>query len=282
MAHFIDQDVSNAAAAIRELAGAVAPRIAVVLGSGLGEVANFLEQPRQLDYFDLTGFPHTAIEGHAGCLQFGLVGALPVLVLQGRVHYYESGRADAMAVPLRAAKAAGCEMLLMTNAAGSLRQGEGPGSLMLINDHINFMGTNPLIGAARDGSAFVDMTAAYDPQMNSGLRAAAARENIPLFDGVYACFTGPSFETPAEIRAAGILGASAVGMSLVPETILARHCGLRVAGISVITNFAAGVGTEPLSHGQTMRAATAAARSVRVLIEAYLTDLANAMGRVQQ
>ena len=242
----------------------------MLLGSGLGAVADILPDPGRLDYFDLPGFPHTAIEGHQGCVLAGTLHGVSVVFLQGRVHYYESGRADVMAVPMQALKAAGCEVLLMTNAAGSLDVEAGPGSLMMITDHINFTGTNPLIGSARGGAAFVDMTEAYDPTLRTLLEVAARQAGLRLHEGVYACFSGPSFETPAEIKSAGILGANAVGMSLVPEAILARFSGLRVAAVSIITNYAAGISTTPLSHQQTMQAASDAAASVKLLVAAFL------------
>ena len=269
-----DKDAETGARALRELCGGQAPRVAVVLGSGLGEVADVLSEPSRLDYFDLPGFPHTAIEGHKGRVLAGQLEGMPVVFLQGRVHYYESGRADAMAVPMQALKAAGCEVLLMTNAAGSLEPDAGPGSLMMITDHINLTGTNPLIGSARGGAAFVDMTEVYDKALRGHLRDGARRAGLELHEGVYACFSGPSFETPAEIRAVRVLGANAVGMSLVPEAILARFSGLRVAAVSVVTNFAAGISTEALSHQQTMQAATEAASSMRQLVGAFLSEFA--------
>lgn len=265
-----ERDVAAGAATLIELCGGRTPSIAVVLGSGLGDAGVLGTPLGQLDYFDLPGFPHTAIEGHQGRVLASEVDGLILLMLQGRVHYYESGRADAMDLPLKTLKAAGCDTLLMTNAAGSLEADAGPGAMMLVTDHINFTGTNPLIGAARDGSAFVDMTQAYDPELRALMRQAGQELSMPLSEGVYACFSGPSFETPAEIRAAGILGANAVGMSLVPETILARHAGLRVVALSVITNFAAGISDEALSHQQTMRAAGAAASDVRALLDRFL------------
>jgi len=270
----LDKDAEACARALRELCGDEAPRVAVVLGSGLGEVAHILSEPDRLDYFDLPGFPHTAIEGHKGRVLAGTLHDVPILLLQGRVHYYESGRADAMAIPMQALKAAGCEVLLMTNAAGSLEAEAGPGSLMMITDHINFTGTNPLIGSARGGAAFVDMTEAYDPALQTLLRAAAGHTGLHLHEGVYACFSGPSFETPAEIKAVGILGANAVGMSLVPEAILARFSGLRVAAVSIITNYAAGISKTPLSHRQTMQVASEGAASVKLLVAAFLAGFA--------
>ena len=267
--------VGQAAASLLALTGGAVPALTVVLGSGLGAVAELLTESRQLDYRSIPGFPNPTIPGHAGQVHAGRIGDLPMLVLQGREHYYENGRADAMSIALRAVRATGCGILLMTNAAGSLRREAGPGSLMVITDHINLMGINPLIGAVSDGSGFVDMRGAYDPLLNQRLHAAASESGLRLHEGVYACFSGPSFETPAEIRAAGALGANAVGMSLVPETIIARHCGLRVAAISVITNFAAGTGDEALSHQQTMRAAADAAGSVARLVEAFVQVFAD-------
>jgi purine-nucleoside phosphorylase len=192
-----------------------------------------------------------------------------VAVLGGRAHYYERGDAGVMRAPLEALRALGAERLILTNAAGSFRPDVPPGELMLVTDHINFAGTNPLIGEATD-ARFVNMTDAYDPDMRRGLAAAAAAERVALAAGVYAWYSGPSFETPAEIRALKLLGADAVGMSTVPEVILARFLGLRVAAISTITNMAAGMSAEVLSHAHTKAMAPLGAAKLERVLRRYL------------
>ena len=258
----------GAIAEILRRAGTAVPRLGLVLGSGLGPVAEAVSEAIVIPYGEIPGFPRPSIEGHDGRLVLGRLGSLPVAVLQGRAHYYESGRADVMSIPLAALAGLGCEMLLLTNAAGSLRRSVGPGSLMLISDHINFAGANPLIGVT-DGSQFIDMSAVYDPALRQAFLEAAASLDMTLATGTYMWFSGPSFETPAEIHAADLLGADAVGMSTVPEAILARHAGLRVAAVSVITNLAAGMDEAALSHETTMALAAQGAETLRRLVTAF-------------
>ena len=246
------------------------PKVAVVLGSGLGTFADEVKAIATIPYGELPGFPQTTVGSHAGRLVLGHVGKTPVAVLQGRAHYYERGQADEMAGAIRALAEAGCETLLQTNAAGSLRLDMPPGSLMAISDHINFTGVNPLFGVGSGNSRFVDMVDAYDPKLVARLLAAAKVANIVCHEGVYIWFCGPSFETPAEIRAARTLGADAVGMSTVPETIVARHAGLKVAGLSLMTNYAAGMSHDKLGHEQTMAVAREAADRVRRLLRTFL------------
>ena len=265
---------AEAIAAIRRRAGPVAPRLGMVLGSGLGPVAEAVSEAVAIPYAEIPGFPRPGVEGHHGRLVLGRLGGLPVAVLQGRAHYYESGRADVMKTPISALAGLGCEMLLLTNAAGSLRRPVGPGSLMLIADHINFGGANPLFGIT-DGSQFLDMSAAYDPALRRTMLDAAAGLGMTLPTGTYMWFSGPSFETPAEIRAADRLGADAVGMSTVPEAILARHAGLRVVAISVITNLAAGMEAVELSHETTMALAARGAETLRRLVTAFCERIAH-------
>lgn len=265
-------DETAAADAIRSRAGALSPRVAVVLGSGLGAVADAVEASTAIPYADLPGFPKPGVHGHQGQLLLGRLGGMPVAVMQGRAHYYESGRSDGMRVAVRALADVGCTTLLLTNAAGSLRPEMPAGSLMLITDHINFSGLNPLIGQ-EDENRFIDLVDAYDPDMRRRMLDAAAALSLPLQEGVYAWFSGPSFETPAEIRAAGILGADAVGMSTVPEAILARQRGLRVVALSLIANLAAGMAAAPLTHQQTIDVVGAAADNVRRLLTAFLEGL---------
>jgi xanthosine phosphorylase len=244
--------------------------VGVVLGSGLGAVADAVTDPVVVGYEDLPGFPRPTVAGHAGRAVLGRIAGVPVAVLQGRAHLYEGGPMDALRTPVRALRAAGAEILVLTNAAGSLRPEVGPGRLMAITDHINLTGTNVLMGPNDDavGERFPPMADAYDPGLLAELRAAAAQTGVALAEGVYLAVSGPSFETAAEIRAFATLGADAVGMSTVQETILARHCGLRVAAVSVITNLAEGMSEEPLSHEQTLRAAeTGAGDLSRLLLE---------------
>ncbi len=231
------------------LAG-LSPRYGIVLGSGLGSLVEAVTDPVRVSYADIPGFPVSAVSGHAGELVAGRIGGVPVIVLSGRVHFYERGDANAMRTPIETLKALGVETLILTNSAGSLREDLPPGSVMQITDHINFSGTSPLIGVDSD-DRFVGLTSAYDPGLVERMRAAAIKLDIPLGSGVYMWFSGPNFETPAEIRMARILGADAVGMSTVPEVILARFFGLKVAAASVITNFGAGMTGGELSHHET-------------------------------
>jgi xanthosine phosphorylase len=246
------------------------PRVGIVLGSGLGAVADAVEDPVVVGYEELPGFPRPTVSGHAGRAVLGSIGGVPVAVLQGRAHLYEGGDPQTLRVPVRALKAAGAEILVLTNAAGSLRPEVGPGSLMAITDHINLTGVNLLMGPNDDsiGPRFPSLRDAYDPALLSSLRDSARDVKVDLAEGVYVAVTGPSFETPAEIRAFRTLGADAVGMSTVHETIVARHCGLRVAAVSVISNLAEGLTDDPLSHRQTLSAAEAGAGDLsRLLLE---------------
>jgi xanthosine phosphorylase len=265
---------ADAAALLNERSG-LRPRVGVVLGSGLGTVADAVVDPTTIDYADLPGFPVPSVAGHGGQAVLGRIGDVPVAVLQGRAHVYEGGDFDTIRTPVRALRAAGAEILVLTNAAGSLRTEVGPGSLMLISDHINLSGVNVLIGPNDDdiGPRFPSMRDAYDPELRAGLRAAAEELGTPLAEGVYLAVSGPTFETPAEIRAHAALGAHAVGMSTVHETAVARHCGLRVAAISAISNFAEGLSDTPLSHEQTLRDAQRAAADLAPLLVRFVERL---------
>ena len=245
------------------------PRVGIVLGSGLGPLADDVTDATAVPYDHLHGFPAPGVGGHAGRLLLGAISGTPVAMLQGRAHYYESGRADAMMAPVRTLAALGCETLILTNAAGSLREEVGPGSVMAISDHIGLTGVSPLFGEPGDGK-FVNMVDAYDPALLARLHKTATANGLTLHEGVYAWFCGPHFETPAEIRAARVLGADAVGMSTVPECILARHAGMKVAALSIVTNLAAGMGDVGLSHDQTLSVAATAAGDVRKLLLAFL------------
>jgi purine-nucleoside phosphorylase len=263
----------TAADVITDRAGGLRPRVGVVLGSGLGPVADDVDDAIAIPYADLPGFPPAGVAGHAGRLVLGRVGETPVALLQGRAHLYETGRADGMKVPVRTLRDVGCEALVVTNAAGSVDPAIGPGSVLAIADHIAFTGVSPLFG--EDGTErFVDLVDAYSPRLRERLRDAAGRLGIELQEGVYVWFSGPHFETPAEIRAAGVLGGTVVGMSTVPEVILARHAGLEVAALSVITNLAAGMSDERLSHEHTMRVAATAVETAGRLLRAFLAEYA--------
>jgi xanthosine phosphorylase len=264
----------EAAALLVQRAG-VEPRVGVVLGSGLGAVAEAVEDAVEVGYAELPGFPRPGVEGHAGRAVLGRIGEVPVAVMQGRAHLYEGVDHDLVRTPVRALCAAGADTLVLTNAAGSLRPELGPGRLMAIADHVNMSGVNVLAGPNEGalGERFTSLRDAYDPALREQLRAAAAELGIELAEGVYLAVSGPSFETPAEIRAFRTLGADAVGMSTVHETIVARHCGLRVAAVSAITNFAEGMSEEPVSHEQTLRDAARAAADLAPLITRFVERL---------
>jgi xanthosine phosphorylase len=261
----------DAAGLLVERAG-LEPRVGVVLGSGLGAVADEVRNAVEIPYEELPGFPRPSVEGHGGKVVAGRIGEVPVAVLQGRAHLYEGVDHDLVRAPVRALRAAGAEVLVLTNAAGSLRPELGPGRLMLISDHINMSGVNVLTGpnAGELGDRFTSLRDAYHPALRDALRAAAGDLGIELAEGVYLAVSGPTFETPAEIRAFRTLGADAVGMSTVHETIVARHCGLRVAAVSAITNFAEGMSDEPVSHEQTLRDAARAAADLAPLITRFV------------
>jgi purine-nucleoside phosphorylase len=256
---------------IQARAGGAPVRLGLILGSGLGHLADAVEGVA-INYADLPGFPHAGVSGHNPKLVIGQLEGARVAVFGGRAHYYENGRADTMRLPLEVLKALGAEGLILTNAAGSLVPETAPGSLMLLSDHINFSGLNPLIGEPTD-ARFVPMTDAHDPTYRAGLRAAAKAEAVALSEGVYAWYSGPSFETPAEIRAIRILGGDAVGMSTVPEVILARFLGLRVAAVSVITNMAAGMSAENISHEHTKAMAPIGAAKLEKVLRRFLGNL---------
>jgi xanthosine phosphorylase len=234
-----------------------------------------VQDPQVISYAELPGFPRPTVVGHAGQVVNGTIAGVPVSVLQGRAHLYEGGPIEEIRTPVRWLKAAGAEILIQTNAAGSLQADVGPGSLMAITDHINLTGTNVLIGPNDDsiGPRFPPMGNAYDPELLEQLRAAARERGIALAEGVYTGWSGPAFETAAEIRAIRILGGDAVGMSTVHETVVARHCGLRVAAISAITNLAEGMGDVPLSHEQTLKDAARAAVDLAKLLPAFIGRL---------
>jgi len=244
------------------------PRIGVVLGSGLGDFAAGFPVDSQIPFREIPGFPPVSVEGHAGRLLCGRLQNRPIMILQGRAHFYEGHPMADVVFPVRTLCRMGIETLVLTNAAGGIAPHLQPGDLMVIRDHINLMGDNPLKGPNPSalGPRFPDLSAVYDPE----LRALAARileeTGGPVREGIYAAMTGPAYETPAEVRMLAALGADAVGMSTVPEAVAARHMGVRVAAISCITNLAAGIGKQPLSHAEvTETASRTAARFQRVL-----------------
>jgi purine-nucleoside phosphorylase len=247
------------------------PKTAIILGSSLGSIADAVEKPLIVPYTEIPGFPVPKISGHAGQLVVGFMGGAEVAVLAGRAHPYETGNAAVMRPAIELLEGAGIETLILTNAAGSLKPEMRPGSIMLIADHINYSGMNPLVGQHGDEN-FVPMTDAYDPVLRQRFIAAARAENIALHQGVYCWYSGPSFETPAEIRMFQIVGGTAVGMSTVPETILARRFGLKVAGISVITNLAAGIEGASPSHEETKREGARAADNMKTLLTRFFKD----------
>jgi purine-nucleoside phosphorylase len=243
----------RAAEQIRSQAQAT-PSIAVVLGSGLGAFADDLVDATAIAYRDIQGFAQSTVEGHAGKLVIGKVGDVPIAAMQGRFHFYEGYPLADVTFPIRVLKLLGVQTLILTNAAGSLNTELTPGSLMMISDHINLMGVNPLIGPNEDrfGPRFPDLTSTYDPELQSLVIEEAKAMGIDMRRGVYAALSGPSYETPAEIHMVRTLGADAVGMSTVPEAIVARHMEMKIIGISCITNLAAGVSNRPIDHSQVM------------------------------
>ena len=239
---------------ITQRAPQLQPRIAVVLGSGWGSLTDHITDAVQIPYTELPGFPQPTVAGHHGTLWLGHIGGQAVVVMSGRKHGYETGAVDGMALPLQVLKALGCHTLVQTNAAGSVRADMPPQSLMVITDHLNLPQRSPLVGQT-GSERFVNMVNAYDLELKQLAVHAAQAQGAIIFEGIYAWFLGPQFETPAEIRMARLLGADAVGMSTVPETILARHLGLRVLALSFITNFGAGMSAENLSHAHTLQQA---------------------------
>lgn len=268
-------DPNAAAEFVKKAAPGFTPRIGIVLGSGLGDLADKIDTVASIDYATIPHFPRSSVEGHAGRLILGRLGGMPVACMQGRTHYYEGADPRDLAVPIRMLKLLGIEILLLTNAAGSFRKKMGPGSLMMISDHINFTGLNPLVGENDEafGPRFFSMEGAYDPTLRKHLAAVAKEIDIKLFEGVYLHYLGPNFETPAEIRAFKTLGPDAVGMSTTPEVLVARHAGLRVAAISNITNLAAGMSKTQLSHEQTLECAKLASADLEKLVVVFLETL---------
>ena len=230
------------------------PRIAIILGSGLGAFADDFENAVSIPYEDITGFPRSTAEGHAGRLVIGKIDQVPLMAMQGRVHFYEGYSLEQVTFPIRVFKLLGIKTLILTNASGGVNVQFSQGALMIISDHLNLLGDNPLRGPndTRFGPRFPDMTAVYSPELQEIVIEEAKALNVEVRRGIYAALAGPSYETPAEIHLMRTLGADAVGMSTVPEAIVARHMDLEVLGISCITNMAAGISDEPINHDDVM------------------------------
>lgn len=245
------------------------PSIAIVLGSGLGDLANQIEDAVRITYKDIPHFPVSTVAGHAGQLVIGKLGTKTVLCMAGRFHYYEGYSMDRLVFPIQVMRVMGLEKLILTNAAGCVNKSWNPGELMLISDHIKLCAECPMRGPNEDklGARFFDMSNAYDASLRAIAREEAKRLGIPLREGVYEYFTGPNYETPAEVRFARTAGADAVGMSTVPEAIAAAHCGLRVLGISCMTNMAAGVTDVPLNHKEVLETSLRVSKQFETLVK---------------
>ena len=269
------ENVRQSGAKITAALAGLQPKIAIILGSGLGGLADKIENPVTIAYQDLPGFPVLTVMGHVGALIAGKLGGVPVMVLKGRKHFYETDDSYPLRTMIRALKVAGVETLFLSNAAGSLRPAIKVSELMLITDHINFLGLNPLTGPNDDtiGPRFFSMSDAWDQALCTKIKAVAHKEGITLHAGVYMAFRGPSFETPAEIRMAQVWGADAVGMSSVPDCLIARHCGLKVVGVSCITNLGAGLSDENLTHAHTLQNASRGAAAFERLVMASVKVL---------
>jgi len=269
--------VNTAAVKIKKLSR-LRPNLALVLGSGFNHVLGELRVDAAIPYAKLPGFPHTGVAGHDGKLVIGWLGTTPVLVLSGRAHYYEGHSLARVTFAVRVLAALGVTDLLLTNAAGGLNRKFRTGDFMVLTDHINWMGVNPLRGPALPGlPRFVDLTRAYDAKLSAWLLRAGRASGARIQRGVYLAVSGPSYETPAEIRAFARLGADAVGMSTVPEAIVARQCGLRVAGLSCLTNLAAGLSRSPLSHAEVLETG----ERMKTQAAAWLRNFAILYGRAQ-
>lgn len=253
----------------------VRPEIGIILGSGLGVLATEAENAKRINYSELPNFPVSTVEGHEGQLIFGELAQKQVVLMQGRFHFYEGYSMEQVVFPIRVMNMLGVRMLIVTNAAGGVNQGFNPGDLMIISDHINLMGTNPLIGANYDdiGPRFPDMSEAYDAEFVKVAERVAQREGLAYRKGVYAALTGPSYETPAEIKYLRTIGADAVGMSTIPEVIIANHAGIRVLGISCVTNMASGVLSQKLNHKEVMETANRVRDQFITLVKGVLQEV---------
>jgi purine-nucleoside phosphorylase len=257
------------------------PRILLILGSGWGPVVeDLMTVEKAISYGDIPGFPVSTVEGHEGTLVLARMGDVPLYIMQGRFHYYEGYSMQEITFPIRVFARLGIRCVFLTNAAGGIDPRFRPGQLMAIEDHINFMGDHPLRGPNEDafGTRFPDMTAAWDSGLRKILMETASAEGIPLHSGIYLAVSGPSFETPAEVRAFSGMGANAVGMSTVPECLVARHCGLRVTGLSCITNLAAHLGGEPLTHEEVAESARESHAHVIALLRGSIPQMHSELG----
>jgi purine-nucleoside phosphorylase len=265
----IPMSMRNAVARLRQ-SSRLRPRLGLVLGSGFGHILESLEVDAKIPYGRLPGFPPVGVSGHAGELLLGRLANTPIVVLNGRAHYYEGHAMERVTFAVRALAAFGVRDLLLTNAAGAINPRFRAGEFMMLRDHINFMGSNPLRGKPIRGlQRFIDLTQIYDIGLSSLLKSAAQSARLRLRSGIYLAVSGPTYETPAEIRAFARLGADAVGMSTVPEAIVARQCGLRVAAISCLTNLAAGISDAPLSHDEVLETARKVKPRATALLEAF-------------
>ncbi|MFS7003868.1 purine-nucleoside phosphorylase [Carnobacterium maltaromaticum] len=269
----LQEKIKQAASFIREK-GVGEIEIGLILGSGLGELGDEVENAIQIPYETIPNFPTSTVEGHAGQLVYGTLGGKKVLAMQGRFHYYEGYSLEMVTFPVRVMKALGIYSVIVTNAAGGLNLDFTPGELMLITDQINFTGVNPLIGPNDNemGVRFTDMSQAYDKEYQEIVRNVAKEMNLDLKEGVYMGFTGPTYETPAEIKMARVIGADAVGMSTVPEVIVARHSGLRVIGVSCVTNLAAGMQAS-LNHAEVVETTERVKESFKTLVKNILASI---------
>lgn len=270
----MQQKINEAVASIQEKFKKQ-PTVGLILGSGLGMLADEIEDPVKIKYDSVPNFPESTVEGHAGQLVLGELNGLTVIAMQGRFHYYEGYGLDAVTFPVRVMKALGVEKLIVTNAAGGVNTSFQPGDLMLITDHINNTAQNPLIGPNNSalGVRFPDMSTAYDREMQTIAREVADKLQLDLKEGVYVWNTGPTYETPAEIRMLQTIGGDAVGMSTVPEVIVARHAGIEVLGISCISNMAAGILDQPLNHEEVIETTEKARESFLALVKSILARL---------
>ena len=266
-------DIGGAARVLRSRTGS-RPDVVIVLGSGLGQVVDAVQDPVTVPFTEIPGYPGTSVAGHSGRYVAGRLGDAEVLLQCGRFHCYEGHSWDVVGAPVRVAAAAGSRVLVLTNASGGIREDLRPGTIMMVEDHLNLMGGNPLEGAVRSGEErFPDMSEAYDAGLRTLAREVAEHEGIELRAGVYAAVRGPSYETPAEVRMLERLGADVVGMSTVPEVAVARALGLRTLAFSVVTNLAAGKGGEPLTHEDVVRNGTEAAKRLSRLLAGLLPRL---------
>lgn len=270
----MNDDIAKSAAIIRARIGALKPDIAIVLGSGLGGLADKVQNAVAIPYSDLPGFPRPSVQGHEGKLVAGTIDGVPVITLKGRVHFYEGVGADQLKVMIRTLKTIGVNTMFLSNAAGSLRPDIGPGGVMAIADHINMSGTNPMMGENDEkwGPRFFGLGNAWDKGLCAKLIGSAAKVGVDLKSGVYVWLLGPTFETAAEIRMAKMVGGDAVGMSTVPDCMIARHCGMKVVGCSAITNMGEGMSDEVLSHEHTLSQAAIAGESFVKIVVQFLKD----------